>query len=202
MIDRTIEVRDLQSDELANAVAILTQAFAKDPVMQWVFGENYQEKAPAMFEAITRYCMLYGKAFCTSEMEAVALRKSPADKKFSWWKTFRAGFFSLPRRMGNTAFKRLMLFDDITQKERKKHMGNKAFWYCWCLATNPEYQRQGFGTALMNYTFALAKQSGYPCYLETATVENQTLYEKNGYVKLSELYLPNSEVKIISMLRE
>ncbi|KTD07620.1 GNAT family N-acetyltransferase [Legionella jamestowniensis] len=201
-MDKIIAVRSLQPDDLATAVATLTKAFAKDPVMQWIFGEDYQLKAPAMFEAITRYCMLYGKAFCTTGMEAVALRKCPTDKKFSWWKAFRAGFFTLPKAMGNKAFKRLMLFDDLTQKERKKHMGNNSFWYCWCLATQPDYQGKGYGTALMNYTFDLAKQSGFPCYLETATAKNQALYEKNGYVKLSEFYLPDNEVKIISMLRE
>ncbi|KTD22766.1 Acetyltransferase (GNAT) family [Legionella lansingensis] len=199
---QTIVIRDLDKEDIVIATTILTQAFAQDPVMQWICGDRYPQVAPALFEAITRYCMLYGKAFCTSKMESVALRKLPFDTKFSWWKAFRAGYLALPKRMGNEAFKRLMLFDDLTQKERKKQMGNNSYWYCWCLATRPEKQGKGFGTALIQHTFNLAAETGFPCYLETAVRKNQTLYEKNGYVKVSEFNLPDSEVVIISMLRE
>ncbi|CEK12123.1 GNAT family N-acetyltransferase [Legionella hackeliae] len=202
MTNHIIQIRNLQSGDINSAVATLTQAFAKDPLMQWVLAENYQQKAPHMFNAITRYCMLYGKAFCTTNLEAVALRKSPGDNKFSWWRAFRAGYLGLPRQLGTEAFNRVMLFDELAQEERNRQMGLKSFWYCWCLATQPGYQRQGFGTALMNHTFDLANQSGFPCYLETAHASNQILYEKNGYTTLSEFFLPNSDVKIISMLRE
>lgn len=198
----TFSIRDLEPADIKAAANILTEAFSTDPIMQWVFADQYQQKAPAMFEAITRYCILYGRAFCSSGMEAVALRKLPSDKKFSWWKAFRSGFFTLPKQMGKEAFKRLMTFDDLTQKEREKQMGNKGYWYCWCLATKPEKQGQGFGTALMNHTFNLARESGFPCYLETGKPKNQALYEKNGYIKLSEIYLPDQQTKIISMLRE
>lgn len=200
----TIQVRDLRSNEVEKAVAILAQAFATDPAMNWIFGceEAYIQGAPAMFRAITRYCLLYGKVFCSEGLEAVALRRLPDDKKFSFWRALRSGFISLPKRMGNEAFKRLMIFDDLTQKERQKQMGTHPFWYCWCLACTPLEQGKGFGRALMQHTFTLAKNSGLPCYLETATVKNQMLYEKNGFHKLAELCLPNSEIKIIAMIRE
>lgn len=87
-----IQIHDLQPSELEEAASILTKAFAKDPVMCWIFGDNYQQGAQAMFYAITQYCMLYGKAFCTAELEAVAIRKLPSDRKFSWWKGLRSGF--------------------------------------------------------------------------------------------------------------
>ncbi|WED43016.1 GNAT family N-acetyltransferase [Legionella cardiaca] len=170
--------------------------------MGWIFDSSYEKAAPMMFSAITRYCILYGKAFCTAELEAVALRKLPSDKKFSWWKGLRSGFLTLPQKMGHDAFKRLMILDELSQQERKKNMGDRAFWYCWCLASQPALQGKGFATKLMKHTFNLAHETGFPCYLETATLKNQALYEKNGFVKLSEFTLPNSEVKIISMLRE
>ncbi|KTD18005.1 GNAT family N-acetyltransferase [Legionella jordanis] len=201
MINSNISIRDIQPADIKAAADILTQAFAQDPVMNWIFGDQYQERAPAMFEATTRYCMLYGKAFCTTGMEAVALRKLPSDKKFSLWKGFRSGFFALPKLMGKDAFKRLMTFDKLIEKERHRLMGKEPFWYCWCLATRPEKQGQGFGTALMNHTFKLAQETGFPCYLETAKPENQLLYEKNGYVKRAEIQL-TEQIPIICMLRE
>ena len=49
------------------------------------------------------------------------------------------------------------------------------------LATHPDWQRTGFGAALMGEVFAIADAEGLGCYLETETEENVAYYRRHGF---------------------
>nr|MBA3535165.1 GNAT family N-acetyltransferase [Tatlockia sp.] len=127
------------------------------------------------------------------------LRKKPGDLNLGFWRVIRSGMYKNPRILGEAGFKRLMDLEDLTSLARKNLMGKKSYWYCWMIGTKPECQNKGFGRAIMEYTFELAKKTNLPCYLETASSNAIQVHCSNGFEILSELQLKGSEVKVTLM---
>ncbi|MCL9683909.1 GNAT family N-acetyltransferase [Legionella maioricensis] len=198
-----IEITDITLNELEQVASTLFDAFKNDSLIQWIFSDQsaYREKGILIFHTWVKYCVLYGKAFRTQNFEAIALRKIPGDTHLTFWRMFRSGMLSTPGILGKQAFNRLMQLDDLTMKERKKNMGSQQYWYCWMLGTKPEYQKKGFGKALMQHTFNTAESTLLPCYLETASESAKQVHIKSGYKILSEITLPESDVQLTSMIR-
>ena len=169
--------------------------------MLWLFGgeENYLKKARWVFKTWIKWAILYGVAITTDNFESVALRKKPNKHDFSFWTLWRSGMLMTRSVLGVEIFNRIMVLDKILKKEQSKNMTANNFWYCWGIGTHPIYRNQGFGTALMNYTFELAKRSSLPCYLETTSEEGVIIHAKHGYKLLSTAQLPNSQSKIYCM---
>jgi hypothetical protein len=68
-IIRNIEQRDVQP-----AGEVLANAFRDYPFFKYCLGDadNYERMAPRMFSSFVRWTMLYGKAWATSDLNAVA----------------------------------------------------------------------------------------------------------------------------------
>lgn len=197
-------VREIALPEIEAAAKTLSSAFINDPLMLWIFGdqESYHTKSIACFKTWVKYCVLYGKAFRTENFESIALRKCPYDAKLTFWHMLRAGMLKTPNILGKQAFKRLMLFDEASTKARQSNLGKQTFWYCWMLGTQPHYQRQGFANQLVKFTFDLARQEKLPCYLETASEDSKNVHLKCGYKLLSKFILPDTDIKVFTMIKE
>jgi hypothetical protein len=73
-----IEQRDVQL-----AGEVLANAFRNYPFFEYCLGDadNYDRMAPGMFEGFVRWTMLYGKAWTTSDMNAVMLRQAQGEQR-------------------------------------------------------------------------------------------------------------------------
>jgi GNAT superfamily N-acetyltransferase len=193
----------INKDNIDQATMTLFLAFRHDPLMLWMFDgeDNYQRKAQAAIKAWVRWCMLYGVALATPQCEAVALRKKPNKHYFNFWSVFRSGMWKFPSMLGQTIFKRMMLVDNLLQKEQLANMSSEQFWYCWMIGTHPDQLQKGYATRLMNHTFDLAKQTKLPCYLETASEKSMMIHQKKGYEHMSTIQIPDSSIKIYCMSR-
>lgn len=198
-----MNVITLSKKDLDQAAETLYAAFMNDPLILWMFGdkENYLKNARWAFKTWIRWATLYGVAIATPHFEAIALRKKPGKHRFTLWNLWRSGMLATPARLGQTAMQRIEIFDRLSNAEQLKNIGSDQFWYCWMIGTHPDHQQQGFGKALMQHTFQLAKATQLPCYLETATAKNVEIHQKNGYQLLSSFDLPDSDVKIYCMRR-
>ena len=59
------------------------------------------------------------------------------------------------------------------------------------LVTLPKHQRRGAGSMLLTWPFERADKEGMVCYLQTeADGKVMALYEKHGYVRVSESEIP------------
>jgi GNAT superfamily N-acetyltransferase len=194
-------VFNIKLAEIEQAAITLFYAFENDPLMLWIFGDkqSYKAKAIPLFKTWIKYCVLYGLALRTDNFESVGLRKKPGDLKLSFWRILRSGMYKNPKILGESGFKRLMDFDDLTSQARKNLMAKQSYWYCWMIGTKPEFQNQGFGRAIMDYTLDLAKKTNLPCYLETASKGAIQVHCSKGFEILSEIQLTGSEVKITLM---
>jgi hypothetical protein len=74
---------DVEKPDVKPAGAVLANAFRNYPFFEYCLGDadNYDRMAPGMFEGFVRWTMLYGKAWTTSDMNAVALRQPPGEQR-------------------------------------------------------------------------------------------------------------------------
>ena len=194
-----MEVLNITLKDIPQAAYTLFRAFEYDPLMMWIFGNKqaYENKGLELFKTWVKYCVLYGTAIRTSNFESVAIRKKPGDTKLRLWRILRSGMYNNPKILGEAGFKRLMEFDKLTSKERTNHLGKQPFWYCWMTGTKPEFQRKGYGQTLAEYTFTLAKECHFPCYLETSNKNSVQVHLRNRYELVSE---PSSRASRIDPL--
>jgi GNAT superfamily N-acetyltransferase len=196
-------VIDIQSKDIPAAANVLTAAFRGDPLFAYIFGnlEHYNRAAPWMFATWVRWVMLYGKAWATPNIEAVALRKVPGNYHVSPWSIIRSGMLPTPIKLGMETYRR---FDRVVTLLEKKHdelMGMSPHWYCECIAVVPGQQGKGLGKLLMEHTFQMAYADGLPCYLETASEKALSIHLKHGYEVRETVQVPDSELKICLMVR-
>ena len=87
---------------------ILANAFRGYPFFEHCLGdaENYERIAPAMFASFVRWTMLYGKAWTTNDLSAVALRRPPGARNIGFWNALRSGLAFTFLRMDSATRRR------------------------------------------------------------------------------------------------
>lgn len=199
------KVYDVKVGEIKQAAATLYQAFFNDPFMHWSFlsKNNYIKYGFSIIETWVKYSVLYGKAFRTENFESIVLYRKPRSithpYNSSYWRKFRSGVLNIQKTLPEDMIKRFKLFGEISRNERNKNMGDQLFWYFWVLGTAPEHQNQGYGSILIDYTSSIKNK--LPCCLTTTTEAAKRIYCRKRYSVLSEIILPESDIKLTSMVR-
>jgi ribosomal protein S18 acetylase RimI-like enzyme len=63
----------------------------------------------------------------------------------------------------------------------EKNHPKEPHWYLFMLVTDPEVQRRGVGTALLEHALAQVDAEGVPAYLETQKEDNLAYYRRFGF---------------------
>jgi len=79
-------------------------------------------------------------------------------------------------------------------------MGQRKHWYLEILATRPEFQGKGAGSALMRWGLARADEDRLETYIE-ASPEGKPIYEHFGFAEVDRLVVLNGEFTEVMMLR-
>ena len=67
----------------------------------------------------------------------------------------------------------------------------EAHEYLFFLATHPEWQSRGLGSALMREVLDRCDRDGTPAYLEATSLESRRLYLRHGFEVTGEIRLPD-----------
>lgn len=73
-------------------------------------------------------------------------------------------------------------FGEALSASRAKHIGTAAYLYLKILAVDPEYQRQGVGSVLLDWGMDIADRVGIQSYLEASEV-GRALYRRYGFAE-------------------
>ena len=172
-----MNVKEIKEEDIDLAAQVLVTAFRQEPIMKYIFGtrEHYARHAHWLFATWVRWSVMYGKAWMSTDNNAVVLMRSLEHSGMSLWTMIRAGMLPTPFKLGWAAFRRFYI--EVVSLLDKKHleiMGNTPHWYGWMIgATEPG---KGMGSTLLQHCFEIADESGLPIYLETATKDNIALY--------------------------
>lgn len=169
---------------------LLARSFADDPVITWMFGDPDRQRAriEQAFETWVRRLFLPKHAVVAHPSgHAVACWSPPA----RWRLTVTQQLRLLPSMASIFGVGRLPTVLSGMQRMADRHPEEHAHWYLGFIGTDPEHQRRGFGSALLDHALDRCDRERVPAYLEASRPENVPFYERFGFRVHDELELPD-----------
>jgi GNAT superfamily N-acetyltransferase len=201
-VQETPLIRDVERTDVKLAGEVLAKAFRGYPFFEYCLGvENYERVAPGMFASFVRWTMLYGTAWATSDLSAVALRQPPGTRSIGIWNALRSGLVVKFFRMDGATRRRFARAAPIVEETHKRIMGNEPHWHCWMMGVLPVNQGTGVGGRLMRYTFEQSDRAGLPCYLETFSESSVRVHEGQSYSVRESIKIPETPLTLYAMVR-
>jgi len=77
----------------------------------------------------------------------------------------------------------------LMEAKHKEH--DEPHYYLAYIATHPDSQGKGYGTALLSSMLERCDVQGVPAYLEATSMRNQALYYRYGFSVIEELNWPD-----------
>jgi ribosomal protein S18 acetylase RimI-like enzyme len=164
-------IRLAAPDDIARLALSATRAFADDPLMRWFFPDQdeYEQINPQVTAYLCRRWMATESLWCTDDGVGMAGWVPPGRPEVD---VERPAIEHPEHRLAKFAAVSQMMGDNTPPEPH---------WYLNMLATHPDWQRQGIGTALMGVVFTIADEMGVACYLETETTGNVAYYRRHGF---------------------
>lgn len=158
--------------------AMFARAFADDPVWTWMCRSRvarFQRLAAPFFAAETRQYLARRSAWTVPGCAAAALWAPPGTWRIGTgdmirWAPSALRLFALhlPRSLSALAE-----FDRIHPRE--------PHWYLASLATDPDLQGRGLGSAALRPVLDECDRTGMPAYLESSKEANLAFYARHGF---------------------
>lgn len=191
----------VKKKDLPQCARVLARAFYDYPMYKYILGEQHsRENIETTTRFFITYAFYYAKVFASSpEIEGVVSFVDYQDYKINLFRFFRCGGLSLAR-LGPEVGKRYADYDRFYTKVHKQII-KEPHKYIMFIGVDPDKQGQGFGSRLLRPILHLARDKGYPVYLETHSEQNVDIYRNFGFKLAATNPLPNSDVIMYSMLR-
>lgn len=182
------EVVRLERSQILKASKIGAKAFVDDPVFGYLTPEAQQERLQALtwlLNIILEYCYLYGHVYTTSDLKGVAAWLPPEKSSFTRIQLLQLilqlRLYLLPFKCGWSKLGRWLSFLQVSENYHELDMQAQPHWYLALMFVNPNYQRQGVGSALLKPILARSRDENLKCYLVTFTDQAVKFYQKNGF---------------------
>lgn len=196
MIGAAPATRLAQASDRATVAAMLTRAFADDPLVTWVFDRAGRSEA-----ARRRFFGWYFDQFVAqdtcwveSSVRGAALWALPGQ-----WAASPLRQAQLALAMAPAVRRPVRVLRGIGQVElahpKEPHL------YLAVLGADPAAQGQGVGSALLRTGLELADEERWPAYLETATERNVALYGRFGFEVTRRIDMPGGGPPVWLMWR-
>ncbi|HEX5450044.1 MAG TPA: GNAT family N-acetyltransferase [Gaiellaceae bacterium] len=184
--------------------AALAQAFANDPVLNWLLPHRSRRRArrELMFtlELQTYVLPQEGLVFTADDPDSGGLAGGCVVLPPARWR--------MPQTTdGRTAMRWLRTFGTKlpratrTQRTLEQHHPAEPHYYIRSLGVTPTLQGEGLGTALMRPALDRCDSEGVSAYLEASSDRSAALYERLGFVHLGVLRLPDGAPPLWPMRR-
>ena len=178
-------MRESGVGDLTQLSATLADAFATDPILQWLApSQRNDRRLRRLLEIeLAYYVFPVGRVLTTDDFRGANLELPPG----KWEMTVplsaavgvvRAFGVRLPRA------RRLQRLFEAT------HLGSRTTTFATSVWPQ-RFQGHGLGTALLRPTLDRCDREGVPAYLEASTERSAALYGRLGFVHLGELRVPD-----------
>ncbi|GAA3742250.1 GNAT family N-acetyltransferase [Plantactinospora mayteni] len=180
-------IRRATRDDHGQLVKLLAEAFFPGPVADWLVPNETARRTVYRdyFHIWTEHALQYGI------VDTVKLGEDVAG--VALWYDMRDPIPE-PGEGGRLAaacgrwWRRFDLLGDIFAE----HHPTLPHYYLAFLAVTPGRQRQGIGSALLDYHHAYLATHGLPAYLEASNSRNRDLYLRHGYRTDGPVHLPEN----------
>ncbi|PKP88918.1 MAG: GNAT family N-acetyltransferase [Alphaproteobacteria bacterium HGW-Alphaproteobacteria-17] len=178
-------------------IETLAQAFQTDPALSWILPDSAHRARAlrSLFRTIVPADMRAGVALRSAGDEAAALWRAPGQAHGGTLEFVRT-VVPLIATFGTALPRGLRVQNGIDA-----HRPKRRFWYLHYVGVRPEHQGRGHGGRIIRAQTAVADADGLPCWLETATPQNVSLYERLGFVTQVEWDVPDGGPHFWGMMR-
>ncbi len=166
----------------------IARGFHDNEVWEWVLPSPARRDRvlPRYYESLLkRTFMRRGAAFATTDQRAGALWFGPADDPFLRPREQLGGLLAIaPAGLG--ALRRGARGDRVMHENHPR----EPHYYLLVLSVDPEYQRRGYGAALMRPMLDRADAEEMPSFLETNRESNVPYYRRFGFELTERVEIP------------
>ncbi len=194
----------INSDLAKPAVKTLSNAFRDYPLLQYYFPDDLiREKIANNFLSFAVYTGIkYGEVYATSNnLESVAVWLPSKNYPLTFWKLLRSVPISKILGFGRHGGSKLKSFNEHIEKIHHQHT---PFNHCFLQAIGvaPKFQGKGYASKLLRPMLNRLEKEQLPCYLETITEKNASLYEHFGFKTINKSNIPETPLTNWAMLRK
>lgn len=187
-------VRVASEHDLDGITATLTAAFEADPLWGWAFPHKGLAELWRLFVSSA---LRYPWVWVAGDYAAASVWIPPGGIELT-----EAEEASLAPRLdelvGSRASEVLSLFERLDHT----HPDEPPHYYLSLLGSHPDHRGKGLGMALLAENLAMIDSERMPAYLESSNPENDSRYERLGFVRAGEFQRPDGRLTCSTMWRE
>jgi ribosomal protein S18 acetylase RimI-like enzyme len=183
---------------------MLGRAFFDSPLIRHVLPDEKRRRASLSWfmGRIAGHTLRHGVAYKSDEYATgVALWFPPSNLHITLPQLVTAHAFLLPLYFGVAGSLRYLRYLDYMEGLHKRDF-SAPHWYLCMLGVEPERQRQGIGSRLLEQTLQRLDDADLPCYLETDKEENVDFYRKFAFKVRHAGFAPGGGPPFWTMVRE
>jgi ribosomal protein S18 acetylase RimI-like enzyme len=185
--------------DIPGLAAMLARAFSDDPIAEWACRPDSLRQAMLERFHATRVGQLlaHDEVWISAERTSAALWAPPKR-----WRTTLREDVELSRGMLHPRLApRLPLIAAGLYGIERKHPLAPPHWYLAVLGTDPSFQGQGLGSAVLQPVLEQCDSDGVAAYLESSKERNIDFYARHGFRVSGQLRLPRGP-RVWPMWRE
>ena len=193
----------LNKTQIKLAADVLARAFQDDPLFSYFLPNSVEREKnlPHLFNMAIRYAVMRGEVYASSKFEGIAVWLPSEKAEMSPWQMIMSGGLSLMLKMGMRSMARMMRYMDYAAAVHKLQVPLKH-WYLELIGVDPEFQGKGYASALLKPMFNRFDAEGLPCYLESFTRVDVSIYQHFGFEVAEEGTIPGTKTTFWAMLRQ
>jgi GNAT superfamily N-acetyltransferase len=194
------EVRAMRRQDEDTTAAVLSDAFAADPVMNWLiqYSGDMPRRMLPFFRSAIKIALGSSKPliFTTGDGAGAAVWLPPDE-----WKVSPVDLVKSTPAIVRTFRSRLPVALGMLSV-MEKHHPKEPHYYLEFLGARRANQGKGLGGALLSAMATRCDEEGMPAYLENSNPRNEPLYNRHGFEKMADsLPLPEGCPPLMPMWR-
>jgi GNAT superfamily N-acetyltransferase len=181
---RVRESTRVDRPQIAHAIG---RAFIDDPIAVYLFPDENARRDG--FGAFARLAMDQfegaGATFVTDPIHGAAIWQAPSPPALNPWRQIGL-FFRLLFVAGRGTGRAIRLGETM-----EKHHLRTPHWYLAILGTDPDFQGNGLGSALLEPILTRCDSERTTAYLESSKQSNIPFYQRHGFEVSGEIQIPD-----------
>ncbi|WP_042276475.1 GNAT family N-acetyltransferase [[Clostridium] dakarense] len=195
-----MRIRPISQDDIPKVVETMVSSFMKDELYSYFIAENdKREKVLRLFMKFRlKFGIKNGIVKVTDDCNGVAIWISPNAKMKPTDLIFLGGITALLTCNSNER-KRILSFNNYSEQIVETCV-QQPYWYLSPICVSEEFQGKGYGKSLILDGLKDINLSEAPCFLETQSDKNKSIYEKFKFECVSATNVPEAYIMNYGMI--
>jgi ribosomal protein S18 acetylase RimI-like enzyme len=169
--------------DLDRASEVLGRAFYNDPDTVKILSDDdvRKEKLKHFFRCFVKFGIIYGEVYAPSpDLEGISVWVHSSTKDMTFWRNVKSGFLGLMFKVSGKAMSTFAKYGK-QMDEATKTVIDREHWFLFIIGVDPNHQRKGFGSKMIEPMLKRIDNENLPVMLDTNKQSNIGYYEKFGF---------------------